>query len=153
MDRSYWHQQTLDKPLFPELEWSQPQQRSKGGKLLIVGGYAHGFAAPGEAYGSATKAGAGSIRVILPGNLKKLVGKIFPAAEYAPSSASGGLNADALGDIVSAASWADCVLLAGDFGNNSETAILLEQFVGKYNGELVADSDSIDCLKHTPELL
>jgi hypothetical protein len=153
MDRNYWHRQTPDKPLFSELEWSQPQQRNQAGKLLIVGGNAHGFSSCGEAYTSAQKAGAGAIRIILPDGLKKTLSQIFPESEFAPSSHSGGLHGGALDTIISASAWADTVLLAGDFGNNSETAVLLEQFVQKYKGPLVASGDTIDHFNHAPQLL
>ena len=138
---------------FPDLEWSQPQQRAKAGKLLVVGGNAHGFAAPGEAYGSSKHAGAGTIRVILPSSLKKLVGQIFPAAEFAPSTTMGDFNSQALEVILGAAAWADTVLLSGDFGNNSETSIMLEQFVQKYSGSLVVAGDTIDSFKHNSDLI
>ncbi len=153
MDRSYWQKQTPEQPLYPDLLWSQPQQRSKAGKLLIVGGNIHGFAAAAEAYGAGLKAGGGSIRVILPSGLKKTVGQVFPEAEFAPMTSAGGLSSEALGVITEAADLADCALLAGDFGNNSETAILLEQFIHKYNGQLVVSGDTIDNFKSLSSIL
>ena len=53
MDRTYWHKQTVEKPLFPDILWSRPQNKRQAGKLLIVGGHAESFAAVGEAYAAA----------------------------------------------------------------------------------------------------
>ncbi len=144
MDRTYWHKQTPDKPLFPDLVWSRPENKRQAGKLLIVGGNAHGFASPAEAYAEAEKTGVGAARVILPDSLQTTVGKAFAAGEYAPSTPSGSLSQKALSELLDAAKWADATLLAGDFGHNSETAILLEKFVQNYDGLLVLTQDAID---------
>lgn len=146
-DRTYWHKQTADSALFPDMLWSRPENRAHAGKLLIVGGNLHGFAAPAEAYGQAIKAGVGSCRVMLPDSLHKTVGKLFPEAEFAPSTPSGSFARTALAELLAAANWADGVLLAGDFGKNSETAILLEGFLSHYKGLLVVTQDALDyCL-------
>jgi hypothetical protein len=151
MDRTYWHRQTTDKPLFPDLLWSRPENKRLAGKLLIVGGNLHGFAAPATAYNEAAKAGIGTTRVVLPVSLQKTVGKILVAGEYAPSTPSGSFARPALGEFLAMAGWADGVLLAGDFGRNSETAILLEQFINKYSGQLVLTKDAVDYFAKTPD--
>jgi hypothetical protein len=46
--------------------------------------------------------------------------------------------------------WADATLLAGDFGRNSETAILLEQFMNKHEGQVTITKDGINYFLHTP---
>jgi ADP-dependent NAD(P)H-hydrate dehydratase / NAD(P)H-hydrate epimerase len=154
MDREYWSKQTQDKPLFPNLIWSRPENRATAGKLLIIGGNAHGFAAPAEAYAESLRAGAGASRVILPDTLQKTVGKVFPAGEYVPSTPSGSFARSALTELIGASSWADACLLAGDFGHNSETAVLLEQYVEKYKGVLAITMDGLDYfVKHPPPLL
>jgi hypothetical protein len=150
MDRTYWHRQTTEKPLFPDLLWSRPQTKRTAGKLLIVGGNAFGFAAAGEAYGEAAKAGIGTSRVLLPVSLQKTVGKVFEAGEYAPSTLSGSFSQQALSEFLAMAEWADGVLLAGDFGRNSETAILLEKFSETYNGQLTISKDAVDYFVKTP---
>lgn len=144
MDRTYWQRQTKDKPLFPDLLWSRPENRAHAGKLLIVGGNAMGFSAPAEAYSESLKAGIGSTRVLLPLSVKKELPAAFHEAEFAPNTPSGSFAQAALGELVSAAEWADAVLLAGDFGRNSETAILLEKFAQKYNGQITIVGDAID---------
>ena len=143
----------MDKPLFPDLLWSRPENRNQAGKLLIMGGNAHGFSAAGEAYTAATVAGIGTARVLLPDSLQKTVGKVFAAGEYAPSTPSGSFSSKALAEALAKAQWADGLLLAGDFGRNSETAVVLEQLLAKYQGQLTVTKDAADYFTKTPEAL
>lgn len=151
MEISYWHKQTTDKPLFSELLWSQPENRLYAGKLLIIGGNAHGFSAPAEAFATSGKAGVGVTRVVLPDALQKTVGKVFAAGEYAPSTPSGSFAQTALAEFLTDSNWADGVLLAGDFGKNSETAILLEKYITKYSGQLTLANDAADYFIPLPQ--
>jgi hypothetical protein len=153
MQRDYWHKQTAEQPLYPDLLWSRPENKKLAGKLLIVGGNAHGFAAAGEAYGEAVKAGVGTARVLLPDSLQKTVGRVFEAGEYAPSTPSGRFSQRAQAEPLAMAGWADAVLLAGDLGRNSETAILLEQFMTKYSGPLTLTKDAADYFISSPNIL
>lgn len=153
MEYNFWHKQTKAQPLFPDLLWSRPENRTHAGKLLIVGGNAHGFAAPAEAYGEAQAASIGTGRVLLPDVLHKTVSKLFPAAEFAPSNPSGGFAQTALSELLALSEWADGVLLAGDFGRNSETAVLLEKFIDKYTGQLTITKDAVDYFTTNPAQL
>lgn len=139
----YWYKQA-EKPLFPDLLWARPEMKSTAGKLLITGGHAQSFAAPAEAYTAAEKAGAGTARVLLPDSLARTVGRLFPAAEFAPSNPSGGFATNALAELLAAAQWADGVLLAGDLGRNSETHAMLENFMSKYTGQVTITKDVAD---------
>jgi hypothetical protein len=139
-----WLRQTADKPLFPNLLWSRPQNRQTAGKLLIIGGNLHGFAAPAAAFASAVQAGIGTARVVLPSALQKSLGKDFKEAQFAPNTPSGSFSREALSLMLETAKWADGVLLAGDFGRNSETSVLLESFVQKYEGKLTVAADGLD---------
>jgi NAD(P)H-hydrate repair Nnr-like enzyme with NAD(P)H-hydrate dehydratase domain len=149
MENTNWFKQEADKPLFPDLLWSRPENRLHAGKLLIIGGNKFAVSAPGVAYSAAQKAGAGTVRVLLPDSTKKLVGKIFPEAEFAPSTPSGSFAREALAQLLESAQWSDGVLLAGDFGRNSETAILLENFAEKYKGQLTIAQDGVDYFLHS----
>jgi hypothetical protein len=149
----YWHKQTKDTPLFKDLLWSRPEQIAQAGKLLIVGGNAHGFAAPAEAYSEASSAGIGVCRVLLPTSLQKTVGRILSNGEYAPSTPSGSFARSALASLLELSAWADATLLAGDFGRNSETAIVLEQFLGKHHGQVTLTKDTVDYLSINPAVL
>lgn len=151
MDTPYWLKQTPDTPLFPDLLWSRPENKAFAGKLLIAGGHAQSFAAPAEAYGMAHKAGIGVTRVLLPDALQRTVSKLFPEAEYAASTPSGSFSRKALVEFLDMAAWADGVLLAGDLGNNSETAVLLEQFAQKFSGQLTLTRDAVNYVITTAE--
>lgn len=151
MQRDYWHKQTGDTPLFPDLLWSRPENRQHAGKLLIIGGNLYGFAAPAEAYQESLRAGVGVARVLLPDALQKTVGRTFAAGEFAPSTPSGSCSQKALAEFLSLSNWGDSVLLAGDLGRNSETAILLESFAEKFIGQLTITKDAADYFTSTPQ--
>lgn len=153
MANTYWHRQTSDKPLFEDILWSRPENKRYAGKLLIVGGNSHGFTAPANAYNAALKAGIGTVRVILPDKLAKTVGKLIPEAQFVPSTPSGSFARPSLAKLLEEAKWADGVLLAGDFGKNSETAVLLECFVDKYDGQLSVAGDAVDYFINSPSPL
>ena len=144
MENTNWLKQTPDKPLFEDLLWSRPENKRARGKLLIAGGSSHGFAAPAAAFAAANKAGIGSVRVLLPSSTQKTLGTSFAEAVFAPSTPSGSFSQQALGELLEQAEWADGILLAGDFGRNSETAILLDSFLDKYSGPVTAAQDSLD---------
>lgn len=153
MTPNYWHKQTSDKPLFPAMLWSRPENRAFAGKLLIIGGNVQGFAAAADAYTESIKAGIGVARVLLPDSLQKTVGRVFAAGEYAPSTPSGSFSQRAFGEALPMSAWADGVLLAGDMGRNSETAILLEKLAAKYAGQLMITRDAADYFISTPQTL
>jgi hypothetical protein len=148
--QNYWHKQTKDQPLFPDLLWSRPENKQQAGKLLIIGGNLQGFAAPAEAYSESIKAGIGTARVLLPQALHKTIGGGFEAGEFAPSTPSGSFSRQSLSEWLAMAEWADAVLIAGDLGRNSETAIVLEQFVQKYAGQLTITKDAVGYFTKTP---
>lgn len=139
-----WQRQT-DKPLFEDLLWSRPENKRSAGKLAIIGGQAGQFTGVSVSFAAAEQAGAGHARVLLPDSLAKLTAGL-PAVEYAPSNTSGSFAKKALDQMFDLAHWADAVLLAGDFGNNSETAVTLENFVEKFDKTLVISSNAFGSL-------
>jgi hypothetical protein len=151
--QEFWIKQEMDKPTFPDILWSRPESKHTSGKLLIIGGNAHGFIDVGLSYQHAIKAGAGTVRVLLPDALQKTVGRTLENCEYAPSTPSGSFAKTALNELLIHSQWADCVLLAGEFGRNSETAIMLESFVEKYSGPLVVTRDAVDYFFSHSQLL
>ncbi len=153
MDYSYWKKQSPDAPLFSDIEWSKPEQRALAGKLGIVGGNKLGFAGVAEAYTIASKTGTGHLRVLLPDVLKKTIPSTITDALFAPTNPSGSLSKDAAPDMANISSWADGVLLIGDAGRSSETAILYEDFIQNYSGLLVVTRDAIDLVKNSSQVL
>jgi len=150
---TYWHKQDPAKPLFPDILWSRPESRASSGKLAIIGGHSHGFGAPGAAYAEALNAGVGICKVLLPESVKKTVRLVLPDASFGPSNPSGSFAKSALTDFLEISNWADGVLLAGDMGRNSETAILLENYVQSYKGPLTIAQDAADYFKAFPRVL
>lgn len=154
MARDFWIKQATDKPAFPDLLWSKPENRQQAGKLLIIGGNLYGFAAPAEAYQESVKAGIGTARVLLPDAIKthffRFQGSTLKI-EYAPGTPSGSFGQKALAEFLAISNWADGVLVAGDLGRNSETAIVLEKFADIYVGQLTITKDAADYFTAAPQ--
>lgn len=154
MNFDFWHKQTAEKPLFPNIEWQRPEQKSLAGKLLIVGGNKLGFAAVAQAYSDALQAGVGECRVVLPDALKSAVDRQVFDCLFVPSNPSGGMSKDALPTLHAGTSWADGLLLIGDTGRNSETAITLEALLAESTKPAIITRDAVDLLRAaTPQLL
>lgn len=144
MEHTYWHKQKPDKPIFPDIAWGRPENRFARGKLLIIGGNAFGFAAVQEAYQAADKGGAGTVRILLPSAIQKSIGMTLDHADYGASNPSGSFSQQAFGEWLTASMWADGVLVAGDLGRNSETAIVMEKYLTKYSGAVTLTKDAVD---------
>jgi NAD(P)H-hydrate repair Nnr-like enzyme with NAD(P)H-hydrate dehydratase domain len=153
MDLTYWRKQDPNEPLFPDIIWSRPESKSNSGKLAIIGGHSHGFGAPGIAYTQALEVNVGVCKVLLPDAIRKTVSHVLPDASYGPSNPSGSFAKSALGSFLEISNWADAVLLSGDLGRNSETAVLLETYVQTYSGKLIISQDAADYFKSFPHLL
>ena len=153
MDYSYWRKQQPGSLLFPELEWSKPERRDQSGKLAIIGGNKLGFVAVAESYQTALQTGAGHVRVLLPDCLKKSVPVTMTDVLFSACTPSGGLGKDSMNELSAMSTWSDAVLLIGDAGRNSETAVAYEQFIHEYGGALTITRDAIDLVKNAPELI
>lgn len=150
---SYWHRQTTEKPLFPDIEWSKPEQRSQRGRLGIIGGNKLGFAGVAEGYSAALKTGVGEVRVLLPDVLRKTIPPVITDTLFGASNPSGSLAKEAQQEMRVLGAWATGVLMIGDAGRNSETAILYENFLSDYAGPLIITRDAIDLIKNSPQAL
>jgi len=149
----YWKQQQPTKPLFPDIEWSKPEQKTSRGRLGIIGGNKLGFAGVAESYSTALNTGAGEVRVLLPDCLRKSIPASMTDVIFAPCNPSGSLSRDALPDLTALGTWASCLLLAGDAGRNSETAIAYSDLIRNYTGKLVITRDAVDLVKNDSEAL
>lgn len=153
MDYSYWQKQTATKPLFPDIAWSKPERRDQAGKLAVIGGNKLGFAGVAAADEVAKKAGVGATKILLPDAVKKSIPPTITDVVFGPTTPSGSLSREALVDLRAMGEWADGTLLIGDAGRNSETAILYEEFISTYQGQLTITRDAIDLVKNNPQLL
>jgi hypothetical protein len=149
----YWYKQSSDKPLFPDIEWARPEQRSMRGRLGIIGGNKLGFTSVAESYELALQTGIGEARVLLPDNLKKSIPPSMKDVLYGASNPSGSLARDAISEMKAMGDWATSILLIGDAGRNSETAILYENFIREYTGALILTRDTVDLLKNCADML
>lgn len=153
MEHTYWQTQLPTKPLFPDIEWSKPEQRSARGRLGIIGGNKLGFAGVAESYSVALETGAGECRVLLPDCLRKQIPSSMTDVVFGDSNLSGSLAKDALPEALALAQWSSCLLMAGDAGRNSETAVLYSDILRNYQGLLVITRDAIDLVKNDAEAL
>ncbi len=144
----YWKKQTPEKPLFSDIEWSKPEQRSQAGRLGIIGGNKLGFAGVAEGYSAALGAGAGEVRVLLPDVLRKTIPPAITDAVFGATNPSGSLAAGAAAEMNALGVWSTGILLIGDAGRNSETAILYEKFLQDYAGPLTITRDAADLIKN-----
>lgn len=145
MNQDYWQKQEVGKALFPDIEWNKPEQKSLAGKLLIVGGSTSGFSGLSRAFSAAEQTGVGETKLALPKNLEKFLGDNKNCV-FLPINGSGGIGKDALDDLFAASEWSDGILLAGDCGQNSETAILFEKLLTKTAKWTTVTRDAADLL-------
>lgn len=153
MDTPYWRKQTASKPLFPDIEWGKPERRDQAGRLGIIGGNKLGFAGVAEAYSVALGAGVGQVRVLLPDVLRRTIPTTITDTVFGATTPSGSLGRGAVAEMRALGGWASGVLLVGDAGRNSETAIAYEEFIAGYEGSLTITRDAIDLVKNSPSLL
>ena len=153
MEHTYWRTQAPNKPLFPNIEWSRPEQRLQAGRLGIIGGNKLGFAGVAESYSTALKSGAGEVRVLLPNVLRKTIPTNITDTVFGATNPSGSLAASALEDMKTIDSWATGILLVGDAGRNSETAILYENFILSSTKPITITRDAVDLVKNSASTL
>lgn len=153
MDASYWQTQTATKPLYPDIEWNKPERHDQSGRLAIIGGNKLGFAGVAEAYTVATTAGIGEVRALLPNALRKSIPATITDTIFAPTNPSGSLAKGALTEMRALGEWAHGVILVGDAGRNSETALVYDDFIRDYAGQLTITRDAIDLVKNNSSLL
>jgi hypothetical protein len=149
----YWKKQEPGKPLYPDIEWSKPEQRSQAGRLGIIGGNKLGFAGVAESYSTALAAGVGEVRVLLPDVLRRTIPPAITDAIFGATTPSGSLAKDALIEMQTLGGWAQEILLVGDAGRNSETAIAYEHFLQDYSGQLTITRDAVDLIKNSTKLI
>lgn len=146
---SYWLRQTGESPLFPDIEWNKPERMDQAGKLGIIGGNKLGFVATAESHQTAKDTGVGQVRVLLPDALKKSVPASMTDVLFAPTNHSGGFASEGATELLSVGEWADTLLLPGDAGKNSQTAMLYESLVSNYEKPVVITRDAVDLLQNS----
>ncbi len=149
-----WQTQQYTKPLFEDLIWSKPQQKTQAGKLLIIGGNSNAISAPSEAFAIAIEQGIGEVKAALPDKTKKLLGPKIPHdIQLVSSTPSGSFSKNSLLELENYCMWAEATLFAGDIGKNSETAIVLEALATKMAGPQIFTRDALEYFTNTPLIL
>lgn len=149
---SYWHKQTFSNPLYPEIEWEKPERKDLAGKLLIIGGAQSTFHSVAEAYALAKTAEIGEAKAIIPESLRKIT-KNLPDIAYAEANQSGSFSTKAKDQLLYSAQWSDGVLLCGDYGRSSDTAVALAYLLRSYLGLIALTKDTIDLLHYEIEFI
>ena len=145
----HWHKQQPETPLFPDIAWNKPERRDQSGRLGIIGGNKFGFVAAAEAYETACQNGVGEVRVLLPDALRSKVPPQMTDVLFAPTNPSGGLASEATHDISALNDWATGLLLIGDAGKNSQTAIVYEKVTVKADKPIILTRDAIDLVQNS----
>ena len=145
----YWQKQK-QKPLFPEVDTWQPEQRRFAGKLLIIGGNKGAFFSVAKAMETANKMGVGEVRVLLPDSLRGQLPKA-PEIYFAKAEASGAFGKAAMAEMMAQLEWAESVLIVGDIGKNAETSVVFANFMKHCDKPVVMSRDAVDVL--TPDAM
>lgn len=146
---SNWLKQSKDKPLYPELIWSRPENKNLAGRILVIGGHSGGLSNIVSTFEFAKKAGAGYVSAILPDSTKKFVGQMDDIT-FAPSNSSGGFSREATAELIEKAYVADITILCGEMGQNSETLVAINRLVNEYKGCIAISSDALDYFNQQP---
>lgn len=153
MTTTFWQTQNYNKPLYEDLIWNKPEQKSRAGKLLIIGGNSHAINAPSSAYQFALEQGVGEIKVAMPNKTKKLLGShVLPDIELVPSTAIGSFSKESTNELINYILWTNATLYAGDFGKNSQTAVLLENLIDITTPQILT-LDAIDYFSDNPKVV
>jgi hypothetical protein len=143
---NYWLKQTTEAPLYENLLWSRPENKIHAGKVLVIGGNKNGFSKTVNSYQGLLNAGAGSITVLLPKTVKKVLGHISPDVIYCPDTDSGSFGPESYGDMVEYSSGIDGTFMPGELSNNSQTLVVIEKFISGTNKPLIASEDNLDLM-------
>ncbi len=145
-----WQKQG-SQSLFPELEWNKPERRNQAGKLLIVGGDMHNLVAPASTFEAVKKIGIGDVKIVLPSKAKRFLPKdMLSQFIFLPSTATGEFSLDGENELLEQAAWADSILLPGDSGRNSQTAILFQNLLTAYVERIIITRDALDTMSSSP---
>lgn len=146
-----WHKQT-DKPLFPNIFWEAPLNRTLAKKLLIVGGHSKQFAETVNLYQYALAAGMGSAKVVLPESLHRLVGN-QPDCLFVSSNPSGSIAKPAAKEILEYANECNGVIFSPELSHNTETVSLLETLFSEISKPIFFGSNVLEMLAFKPTLV
>lgn len=146
---SFWQKQTSAQPLFPNLAWNIPEQKT--GQVLVVGGNSQSFASTMRtAEFLAGNFPINHVNIVLPESLR---GKLptMTNVNFTTATTTGAFAKSALlNDYFDKSSM---TLITGDLSRNAETAIALTSAVKNTPGSLIITRDAVDLLAPAGEQL
>lgn len=151
MSDEYWQRQDK-KAIFPDILWNTPEQKTKAGKLAIIGGNSNSFRTVAEATATAVHLGVGTVTTILPSSLKSKVPHA-PGLAFAEAANAGSFSSKSFDSLFAAINDSNLTLLAGDLSRNSETTELISKLIASSVAPIVATRDAVDTFSTNPSLL
>lgn len=130
--------------------------RSRGGRLLVIGGHKHEFSLVQAVYRMAEAAGIGKCAALVPDSLRRMVGAGSGDAGFArlaPASSSGSLGKAALGEILDAARDFDGLVVGANLTNNAETAVMIESLLTELETPVIITEETLGILEFNPALI
>ena len=148
MNFPYWQRQ--DKPLFKDLDWNIPEQKSNS--VAVVGGNSQNFASVVKiSEFLAAHFPIKTVETILPDSLKSKL-PALPNLTFLPSTASGSFDRSPL--LAETLKKSDFIFLAGDLTKNSITSVALAEALKKLpDQKLLLTRDAVDLLAADSEFL
>jgi|GEM_PF-5747075 len=124
---NYWLKQE-DKPIFPDILWSRPENKSFLPKVVIVGGSKQGFAKSAAVYQSAAESGCSSLRLFLPSVLKDA---LPPSSDFVfvDSNRTGSFDSSLYDNLLVAKPMTDVFVISEDSGKESETVQAIHKII------------------------
>lgn len=136
----YWQKQT--KPLYSDLLWNLPEQKS--GKISVIGGNAQNFSTEIRISEFISKlARLENVTTVLPDSLKSTLPPL-PNLVFTPSTDSGTFKKSA--ELGSALASSDFSVFLGDFSKNAETSIAISDVVKNLEIPFLLTRDTIDLI-------
>ncbi len=146
MENINWQIQTSE-PLFPDTIWDKPENKKHANSLLIIGGNSTSFNFVSKGYDYAQKIILSNISLVLPKPLEQLTKNMITDCFYGVVNNSGGYNLENLGLFNELAETNNNIVLIGNFGDSSETHLLIEKFINSTKDKLfIITNDAIDFL-------
>ncbi len=144
----YWKKQ--DKPLFKDLDWNIPEQKSN--HVAVVGGNSQNFANIVKiSEFLSVNFPVKTVETIMPDSLRKNFPSGLPDLTFLPSTPSGSFDRSPL--LAEKLGAADFIFLAGDLTKNSITSVALAEALKTTTPRLLLTRDSADLLLEESEFL
>ena len=135
---AYWQKQT--SPLFKDLEWNFPEQKS--GSLVVLGGNSASFATEIKISEFLTASfPIKTLKTVLPDSLKSKLPPLINL-EFTPATASGSFKPSP--ELTATLASSDLNLFLGDFSKNSETAVAISNLLKTIKAPAVLARDTLD---------